>query len=167
MRRLRYLTLTSKDRELAYWRVQRDEFLANPPEGRAHLGGLGYPDPEIFEWCDRINALPGICTLQSCCGHIHPDGGMSSGNLWLWFSEPVSVAFDRHAMELARQPCCRDERVRRIYHDNGQEIADLTFKGMERGEPQFRASMETIVLFLRQLLGIGRLRRANGRISRV
>jgi hypothetical protein len=29
----------------------------------------GNIDPEVFDLCNAINALPGLQTLESCCGH--------------------------------------------------------------------------------------------------
>lgn len=151
--RPRYLTPDTKDRELASWMEARGIFLTQfPVESRAGLGGRGYPDPEMFEWCDLLNAtFPGVCTLQSCCGHALPEYGSvhAPGSFWLWLSQPMSRMFNRFAFDLARQPCM--ERVTRIYHDVGQEIADLQFKGLERGVAQFHESINVIVAFFRKV----------------
>ncbi len=29
----------------------------------------GYMDAEVIAFCDALNAIPGITTTESCCGH--------------------------------------------------------------------------------------------------
>jgi hypothetical protein len=38
-------------------------------------------DPECLELCRAINALPGLTTIESCCGHGRPDHGF-----WIWLT---------------------------------------------------------------------------------
>lgn len=139
----RHLTQPLKAEELARW-----ERIKAEPRPDGFIGGLGYPDPEMFGWCDRINEHYGICTLQSCGGHKHPEGHVWSGQLWLWMTEATSREFNRRAYELVQlHPLI--ERVNRIYHDGGQEIADVIFRGNGSGE--LTRSMDVIVDFVESL----------------
>jgi hypothetical protein len=115
-----YLTAPAKRRELATW------------ERLKAAGGdrVGCPDPAIYPLCDRLNAIPDVCTLQSCAGHIR-NGYYESGHLWLWLSQSLSRRFDRTALALAKRQGI--DRVERIYTGWGQEITSLTFAGEERG----------------------------------
>lgn len=63
----RYMTPHGKSEELASWFKAKADRIANPPEG--FVGGHGYPDPEIYAWCEKLNGLSRVCTLQSCAGH--------------------------------------------------------------------------------------------------
>jgi hypothetical protein len=123
----RYLTDRAKAEVLAEW----ERLKANPrPLGAP--GGRGLPDPEIIPYVDALNALEGVCTLQSCCGHTddRSRGVDAPGHLWLWLSEAMSREFDRRAFVLAGKPYV--ECVERMYSEWGQEIASITFAGAER-----------------------------------
>ena len=139
----RYLTPERKASILSEW-----ESTLRSTANKDHPGGRGYPDQDMIPWCERINALPGICTLQSCTGHVRRPGHvMMPGQLWLAVDEPTSQAFDRRAFELSAQNGM--ERVYRLYSSWGQEIIDITFAGNKRG--RFHTSMETICAFLESL----------------
>lgn len=77
---MRYLTQKAKARELAAFQELRKK---GAPAG--NQAGRGYPDPDILPWCDRLNALEGLCTLQSCAGHTPRNGdpGPHPGHLWI------------------------------------------------------------------------------------
>lgn len=111
-------------------------------------GRPGDPDPDIVPWCNRINALQGICTLQSCAGH-RDNGNIVTrpGHLWLWMDRLTSKIFDASAFELARHR--NVERVERLYTAWGQEIASITFAGNERD--RLAESMQAILVFLHEL----------------
>jgi len=140
----RHLSPGSKRVELAEF----DRYQVAYPTPLDDPGGRGFPDPDILPWCDKLNALPGVCTLQSCAGHRHQDGSLSSGQLWLWLSPDVAHAFHARAFELARQspPI---ERLYTLYADWGQEIADVRFAGNERG--LLAESMELVFAFFSDL----------------
>lgn len=141
----RYLTPEGKLKTIEAWRALRARV---PPHG--DQGGKGYPDPDIVPWTDRLNAMTGVCTLQSCAGHAAPDGrsDMAAGHLWLWLSEPMSRQFDAHAFELAARTDCIEE-VSRRYGAWGQEITIITFAGNERGS--LAPSMRVILDFFAAL----------------
>jgi hypothetical protein len=90
------------------------------PDG--DLAGRGWPDPEITPLCDKLNAMPGICTLQSCAGH-----GGNPGGLWIWLDEDTSRKFDQWGHVLANMEGI--EVVSRKYTQWGQEITAIDFDG--------------------------------------
>ena len=138
----RYLSDADKRRILAQWRNAKRGDLCTG------IGGQGFPDPDVIPWCDEINMLDGVCTVQSCAGHLGGQGGIAScGHLWLAMDRKRSAAFDSKAFGLSAQAGI--ERVCRIYAPWGQEIACIEFEGNERG--RLAQSMHMIVSFLRSL----------------
>ncbi|HUO81302.1 MAG TPA: hypothetical protein VM616_00420 [Gammaproteobacteria bacterium] len=112
---MKYLTPQAKAEELREWETKRSNAL--PAAGR---GGEGFADIEIVPLCDFLNAIPGVCTLQSCAGHDAQNGG-----LWLWLDQAASEAFDRWGHVLARLPGI--ETVSREYTAWGQEVTVIDF----------------------------------------
>ena len=98
---------------------------------------------DMVEWCERINAIDGLCTVQSCAGHV-VHGVSSCGHLWIAMSDYMSARFDELAFDLSAQPGI--ERVYRLYSSWGQEIVCIEFEGDERGH--LHSSMQTILEFL-------------------
>ncbi len=142
----RYLTPEEKRLELATWR----EILATVPKAGERDGGRGLVDADIVPWCDRLNEIPGVCTIQSCAGHGNAVAGHvgSPGVLWLRLSQELSAALDADAFRLsARKPYI--EQVSRFYASWGKEIASITFAGNERDS--LHRSMRLIVAFFRSL----------------
>jgi len=152
---MRYLSEEAKAVELKTWEATKADYLANPPT-KFH-GGHGYPDPEIFAWCDTLNAIEGVCTLQSCAGHRCTKEShcawcsenfdedeidhVWNGQLWLWLDEIASLMFHKHAFELAAHPLI--EKVSVHYHIDEKEIVDIVFKGTD----QLDESMMVIMQF--------------------
>lgn len=121
----RYLDASSKTEELVRWRR-----LVADREGRNCPGD---PDPVVVPWCERINSIPGVCTLQSCAGHeCGEDGGRSAGHFWLWLSSDKAASFKQRAFELARNATI--EKVSTIYQPWGQEVALIEFRGTPDGK---------------------------------
>lgn len=143
-RPVRWLTPEAKREVLREWAAIRESLGVR--EGRP--GGRGYPDPDIVPWCDEINALEGVCTLQSCAGHVLPGGERDPGHLWLWLSKPMSGAFDRTAHRLARHDRYIEDVARR-YVSWGREVTSITFAGNERAS--LARSLRLILAFLRTL----------------
>lgn len=119
------------------------------PRPCGDLAGRGWPDPEIIPLCDALNALPGVCTLQSCAGHAagsrhRPNGEF--GLLWLWLDEGTSQELDRFGNVLARLPGI--ETVSKRYADWGQEITAIEFDG------RFEEACKSIVIFFSALAAI-------------
>lgn len=139
----RHLSPARKREALAGWEACKG---SGTSLGDGAPGGAGYPDPEMFRWCDRLNAIPGICTLQSCAGHLDAGGrGVTSpGRLWLLLDPEMSAAFDARALDLAADSD-HIERVCRIYSSWGEEVTSIEFAGNERG--MLEASMRRILAF--------------------
>lgn len=127
--RTRYLTPEGKRWVLDEWARKRAEMPHTGPGD----GGHGLPDPEVFPWCDALNEIPGVCTLQSCAGHVVEAADGSGpyrypGEFWVWLDQPMSAAFDRHALQLAaKRP--HIEKVTKLYGDWGQEVVSIIFAG--------------------------------------
>lgn len=137
----RYLSPTAKRRVLGEWA----RILATSPP-KQNGGSRGHSDPDIIPWCERLNALPGVCTLQSCAGHRR-GRWRDPAHLWIWLDRPMSELFDRQALGLARNPLI--ERVERLYTSWGSEVAAITFAGNDRdllGE-----SMNVVLAFFESL----------------
>lgn len=137
----RYLVDTEKAVVLASWNetLESSTWCAtNDP------GGYGYPDADMVPLVARINAMPGICTLQSCAGHRNAPDHFYSGRLWLRFSAAVSRAFERRAFVLASTSGI--EMVRKIYFPPEYEVIDITFVGNEQGK--LAENIEKIIDFL-------------------
>lgn len=140
----RYLTPFEKERVLTEWR----ETLRSMPKAVPSDGDeRGYPDPPIVPWCEELNDVTGICTVQSCCGHKRLDGTFVSGHLWLRLDKEMAARFDMQALALAGASGI--ERVSRLYSQWGAEVVEIVFLGNERG--QLERSMQSILGFLRTL----------------
>jgi hypothetical protein len=136
----RYLTPGAKAIVLARWaQTQREN-----TQGR-----IGDVDPDIVPWCDAINVLQGVCTLQSCAGHRRQPDWIESAGFWLWLDEPMSRAFDALAFELATHPLMK--QVTRRYRPYGQEVVDIEACGNGDGHGALGASMGVLLRFLRKL----------------
>lgn len=141
----RYLTSEAKQHQLVEWRRTLTDWRhAGRPEHET-----GWPDPSIIDWVERINAVPGVCTLQSCAGHRRGEY-QEAGHLWLAFNSTTADAFHRRAFELATNPAI--ERVATCYHVDGREIVIIEFQGEERGA--LNASLDTILRFLVSLRSV-------------
>ena len=125
----RHLTREAKRRELERWAAIRARHIDAPHPD--HPGADGHADPDIYPLCDRLNALAGVCTIQSCAGHILDDGFLRTGHIWVWLDAATSERFDRQAWVLAAAPSI--ERVSRLYLASGQEISCIEFAGNEKG----------------------------------
>ena len=115
----KYLTEPEKARELEYWDAAK---ISAVPDSEGQ-GGKGFPDSEIIPLCDALNAVPGICTLQSCGGH----GPGDPGHLWLWLDREKSGLFDVWGHVLAHLPGI--DGVHRKYTQWGQEVVAIRFNG--------------------------------------
>lgn len=138
----RFLTPTEKQEVLREWAEKRQ--VSRPA---SDPGGHGWPDPEIFPLCVSLNALPGVCTLQSCAGHRAVESGKgqtfpSSGHLWLRLDEDNTREFEKQVFALYAE---KDliESVSKIYFDSeaGHEIIAIAFAGNERDRLAQSASL--------------------------
>lgn len=137
----RHLTREAKRRELEHYASLRAQSHVAQPGEHGHL------DPDIIPLCDKLNTLPGVCTLQSCAGHVLDDGYLRSGHLWLWLDKATAERFDQQAWTLVGAPTI--ERVARLYLESGQEITCMEFAGNEKG--LLRVSGEAILAFFDSL----------------
>ena len=120
----RFLLADDKKRIVADWEHIKED------QRTKEIVGPGVPDREIVPWCDRINQLPGLCTLQSCAGHKDGDT-LVSGHLWLLMSQSAADRFDRTAFLLLRNEDSI-EQISWLYQHEGKKIASIIFAGNER-----------------------------------
>ncbi len=88
----------------------------------------GEPDPEIFGLTDSLNSLPGICTLQSCSGHIK-HGFVEHAHLWLKLCEEIANRFYLAAPSLAQHHLVEDVVIR--FGTGEGEVVEIIFAGNE------------------------------------
>ena len=158
---MRFMNEIDKAAEMRGWAMAKQT-----PIPTGFVGGRGYPDPEMFAWCDRLNALSRLCTLQSCAGHkctpeLHCEpcsdwatfsaggGGehIWNGQLWLWPDEKLARWCYDHLPSLALlKP--RIDKVGLLWHVECREIIDIQFQGAGHG--QLENSMSNIVAFFEQ-----------------
>lgn len=145
----RYLTSEAKAKEVARWaetiaNAERNGYTGDgdrpvEPGHAPREGGYGYVDRGVLDLCARLNALDGVCTLQSCEGHDYfsdaPDTDLvthRAAELWLWLSEDRARAFYERAHEYGEHPLI--EQVALLWGRNReQEIVDVIFDGVSRG----------------------------------
>jgi hypothetical protein len=145
----RYLTADGKAKELARWHAQVAD------ESYRGQGGYGFPDPPMFKWCERLNAIDGVATLQSCAGHVgelRADGvayNRSQAGIWLWLSERLATECYRRADELTAATGA--ERGLSFLFIGEREVVNLDFDGDDQGPGVLDASMERIAAFFESL----------------
>lgn len=132
----RYLTSAEKARMVAEWLAYREGPFPEAPEQR---GGMGYPDPEVFDLTDRLNAIDGVCTVGSCSGHKHdftdPEE-IARDTLWcgavsLRLSEPMMHRFMRDVEQLTRWNLYIDSAC--VWFGAGGDRVDIQFAGLNGG----------------------------------
>ena len=139
---MRWLTEAEKATILTAWAAT---LAAERPEG--DQPGRGFPDPEMIQWCEALNRIQGVCTIQSCAGHNHPDGSRTTGEVWLRLDSRMARRFYDRSFELAAHP--NMERVGVLFGSWGEEVATVAFKGLE--SDLLCESMSAIVSFLTEL----------------
>ena len=135
-----HLTPAAKAEELLRWSAQRaDQSYRGAP-------GAGFPDPEVFDLCDRLNAIRGVCTLQSCAGHPRAEGREWScpGQVWLWLDEPTWLLFLETAPEFARRACIERLDVLFGRHNDDRAVVAVSFRGMDQGRAEFAWSADVV-----------------------
>lgn len=149
----RQLTPLLKAQTLERWEETKADFERQRQAGTlpAVTGGLGYPDPEVYELCDRLNRIDGIVTVQSCSGHCHEGEEVSlwSGQLWIRLNTAMRNAYVTWAPELLETK--QIERAGLLFsHDDG-DVADIIFAGLNVDQDTLSASAEAIVQFFTTL----------------
>lgn len=154
-----HLTNKEKIKELEYLETRIAD--GPHPDGQ---GGRGYIDLSIVPYLRRINRLNGVCTKQSCAGHIlisAADGKeyTQPGNLWLRLSGGMAVQFRHCISDFVKSPLIERVSFLYLWHDDRQEVQEVVsvdFQG--EGGNHFEDSMEKIVGFLIKLEQFGRHR---------
>lgn len=105
-----------------------------------------FMDDGMVEWCDRINAISGVTTLQSCAGHETSRTGESGyvrpGSLWFraayftseqarWLSEQKTIDQVAHLFGRGREP-----------------LWEVLFDGRNKSETHLKYSMNSIIVAL-------------------
>jgi hypothetical protein len=104
---MRHMTRFLTPEEKAFEMAEFERYKALPGIWRRdHAddhGGRGRVDHEVLPLCDALNALDGVCTIQSCCGHVwqvpgEPEGVecVHRGQLWIRLDERMARNFDFH-----------------------------------------------------------------------
>ncbi len=146
---VRHLTEGLKAAILKGWEQRKVETAGRPWES-------GFPDPDVFLLCDQINAMPGICTVQSCAGHRKPcpDGESawaSEAHVWVRLDVRIEPAFDYAAFDLAGQPNIYG--VGKRYCPTDGAVATVDFAGLdvagtdEHRQAALQDSMERVARF--------------------
>ncbi len=91
----------------------------------------GNPDPAIFLLTNALNALDGVCTVQSCAGHRRGQA-IDAAHIWLRTSAPVFNAMLRSAPQLVEHDEIEELAVRYGRTASGP-IIEIIFAGSERG----------------------------------
>ena len=131
-----------KEVYINHFRVARN--LPIPP---GNIGGKGYPDSDMYGFCDWLNEYPGVYTLQSCAGHVgYKNQGEYSGNLWVYLPKRYSKKMRKRATSLVYPPI---EYVRLLFRPSG-EIWDIGFAGNNCG--RLEESLRTLKRVFEEIL---------------
>lgn len=142
----RFLTQYEKDNYIKEWEDGLTKY--EWQRYNSKLGGRGYPDADIVPWCQKINLLNGVCTLQSCAGHKYDENEYYyPGELWLRFDQHMNIAFENKVLKFVKNSLI--EKVSKLYRQDGTEIIEIIFQGNERGK--FHESIEFIYNFISSL----------------
>lgn len=93
--------------------------------------GAGSPDPAIFSLTDALNDLEGVCTVQSCAGHIRA-GTIYTAHVWLRVSRSVLQSMLQSASKVVQHDEIEELAVRYGREKTGP-IIEIMFAGDERG----------------------------------
>lgn len=135
IKRSRFLTVEEKVDHIAEFECYK----ADPSNWRRQhpsaKGGEGYIDHEVLPLCDALNAIDGVCTIQSCCGHQNKHGYIYPGHLWIRLSEELMRRFEEEIAWLLDQDVI--QHVSKLYcfqHGNSpHEVIDIKFLGEYHG----------------------------------
>lgn len=153
---LRVLTPDAKIEIMQDWQVAKVEFVYAKGRGEVPemTGGLGYPDPDIYNLVDALNMIDGICVMQSCSGHLHPgekpgENAMWSGELWIAMSAMTRTAYVASIHRLLLYNCI--EMARLIFLRDHQDVASIIFDGLNKCQDDFEYSQHCILKFFREI----------------
>ena len=101
-----------------------------------------YMDDGMVEWCDRLNAIPHVVTLQSCAGHPEGErsktGGIGPYGASLWFR----ADFDFDAEMLADDPSI--DQVAHLFGRDREPLWEVLFDGRNKSEEHFQRGVRAI-----------------------
>jgi hypothetical protein len=149
-----HLTLDEKVHHLAEWAEKRTTM----PHTTVETGGHGLPDAEVFTLTDALNALPGVCTVQSCAGHrlrsvIDGEEYRQPAGVWLRLGPEAFACFMEQAPLLARTPGIEAVRVLFSTGHIGP-VVEVDFRGNDCDTADLERSAATIVsFFAREVAG--------------
>lgn len=100
----------------------------------------GKPDAAIVPYVEALRDA-GVVTLQSCSGHVHPDGTRTDGVLWIaatggvmsW-SDAAVLAYHGHGIHYAK----------RAWQRGCESRWEVAFPGLAESEESLRRSMESL-----------------------
>ncbi len=115
-------------------------------------GLVSLPDRSMIQYLTELNSIPGLCTLQSCSGHIKEDARdrseyITNGSLWIWLSQEMMQRFYVAAFELRQRSGI--EKLTIQFQRHGREFVDIQFAG--DGHGKLENSMSGIVEFFTKL----------------
>lgn len=157
---MEFLTPAEKAERLGAWEAIRLDL-----EMDGDTAGRGYPDPEIFALADRLNAILGVCTVQSCSGHPRIQGSRwrlwekrrrwsAPGNLWLRLDENMFGRFVRAAAHDLSTHSSIVEVCVRWGRERDGPIVDITFVGLDKSREALKKSGDLLVgVFTRLAMG--------------
>lgn len=118
----RYLTEDEKARTLAQFR----SVCATAKFGE---GADGWLDRDVLALCERLNALAGVCTVQSCSGHpMSGRGPLLAGQVWIRLGDWLAAMFfdSDIVQDLASKEYIY--KVARVYLPHGPEVLWIVFQ---------------------------------------
>lgn len=109
-------------------------------------------DPGTLPVLEKLNAISGLVTLQSCIGHqktcnVTGDTYLQPACFWLRLDESMSQAFYRAAFTLGALPGIDSVAIR--FQSYGHEIVDIIFDS--NGTEAFDDTCLAMLRFFEQL----------------
>jgi hypothetical protein len=114
-------------------------------------GGTGLIDHEVLPLCDALCELDGVCTIQSCCGHVNSYGYAYPGQLWIRLGRAMALAAEARIGELLRHDVIAHVQKLMSLRGGSQphEVLDVQFEGEPDG--RMREAEGVILGFFRDL----------------
>lgn len=143
MTNVQWLTADEKARELSCL----VDAIARRAAGERGVGSFDWP---MLPWLAALNALPGVCTIQSCCGHRRRTTAFvpHDGHVWLRLSRPVAVAVQKMIGALLDQERIEDVAVRYLRdRERHLPILAVSFQGLDRHD-EIRGALQPLLEWL-------------------
>lgn len=125
---------------------------ATKAEELGHLYSTNLLDSGILPFLEKLNAISGLVTLQSCIGHWKNDYStgekyLQPTSFWLRLNESMAQLFYRNAFKLRSLPGIDDVSIR--FQPYGHEIVDIVFDS--DGTEAFENTCLSVLHFFKQL----------------